>query len=380
MQSPCHSVPSPSLFTASSFFITLPLLASLPSGLPPLSTPEITQREGERKVRQFIVRISVLSLVTRHPYYHVLRIPYLPCTVLSPHLPTTTSLLNHKINQNTRHPIQFPLGSINPFPIPFPHSSLPYPGLPHQKRKEKPHHTEYSVLRTTPIHNPPIHPSESPQPHAHAPYTPYEYRAIQPGPWSPVHRPQPKPRAFSHIIILSLPSLKHLILSFPPHPLFPSHPPPNSRLCPRLGFRGPLPSGRPAQTRSLESSTMASKTSAASAEKWEDGTTDYAPARAKKYDIVKKPHISTQPITWGNWWQHVDWLNVFFILIVPAMGLIGSYWVPLQWKTAVFSVVYYFNTGLGITAGKISPSIPIDKARFLLSSPHSHEPTANISA
>lgn len=30
---------------------------------------------------------------------------------------------------------------------------------------------------------------------------------------------------------------------------------------------------------------------------------------------------------------------------------ISTYWVPLQFKTAVWSVVYYFNTGLGITAG-----------------------------
>lgn len=29
----------------------------------------------------------------------------------------------------------------------------------------------------------------------------------------------------------------------------------------------------------------------------------------------------------------------------------STYWVPLQFKTAVWSVVYYFNTGLGITAG-----------------------------
>lgn len=30
---------------------------------------------------------------------------------------------------------------------------------------------------------------------------------------------------------------------------------------------------------------------------------------------------------------------------------ISTYWVPLQFKTAVWSVIYYFNTGLGITAG-----------------------------
>ncbi|KAI8155462.1 Acyl-CoA desaturase [Colletotrichum sp. SAR 10_70] len=82
-----------------------------------------------------------------------------------------------------------------------------------------------------------------------------------------------------------------------------------------------------------------------------DGTSDYVPARASKAYDSKKPHISTQPITWGNWYQHVNWLNTTFILVIPLVGLIYSYWVPLQWKTAAFAVIYYFNTGLGITAG-----------------------------
>ncbi|KAM0491211.1 hypothetical protein ACHAPB_009177 [Verticillium nonalfalfae] len=88
----------------------------------------------------------------------------------------------------------------------------------------------------------------------------------------------------------------------------------------------------------------------ARAEKWDDGTKDYIPIRSSRTSPLK-PHITSQPITWGNWWLHVNWLNTFFVLIVPAIGLISSYWVPLQWKTAVFSVIYYFNTGLGITAG-----------------------------
>lgn len=82
-----------------------------------------------------------------------------------------------------------------------------------------------------------------------------------------------------------------------------------------------------------------------------------SPAAATKAPAPdnKKPHITTQPITWGNWWQHVNWLNVTLIILIPMCGLIGSYWVPLRLKTAIFAVVYYFHTGLGITAGTITP-------------------------
>ena len=87
-----------------------------------------------------------------------------------------------------------------------------------------------------------------------------------------------------------------------------------------------------------------------------DGTTEYVPLRSKGYDL-KKPHISESPMTWSNWYKHVNWINTYFIVIVPLMGLISSYWVPLQLSTAIFAVVYYFNTGLGITAGEFSSSL-----------------------
>jgi stearoyl-CoA desaturase (delta-9 desaturase) len=95
---------------------------------------------------------------------------------------------------------------------------------------------------------------------------------------------------------------------------------------------------------------MASSSTAVQAEAFPDGTKDYVPLRKKNYDI-KKPHITDQPITVKNWYQHVNWLNTFFILVIPMCGLISSYWVPLRWQTAAFTVAYYFFAGLGITAG-----------------------------
>ena len=55
-------------------------------------------------------------------------------------------------------------------------------------------------------------------------------------------------------------------------------------------------------------------------------------------------------MTWNNWPQHINWLNTTLIIFVPMMGLVASYWVTLQWKTAVFSVVYYYFAGLGIVS------------------------------
>ncbi|KAF3941296.1 hypothetical protein ABW19_dt0201469 [Dactylella cylindrospora] len=64
-----------------------------------------------------------------------------------------------------------------------------------------------------------------------------------------------------------------------------------------------------------------------------------------------KPHITELPMTWSNWWKHIDWLNVYFILMIPAIGCYWAWYTPLQMKTLIWSVIYYFNTGLGITAG-----------------------------
>jgi stearoyl-CoA desaturase (delta-9 desaturase) len=65
----------------------------------------------------------------------------------------------------------------------------------------------------------------------------------------------------------------------------------------------------------------------------------------------KKPHVSETSVTWTNWHKHANWLNIIFILGIPMSGLAATAWVPLRWPTAIWAVVYYFLTGLGITAG-----------------------------
>jgi hypothetical protein len=74
------------------------------------------------------------------------------------------------------------------------------------------------------------------------------------------------------------------------------------------------------------------------------------PNRNKSYD-PKKTHITDTPMTKSNWWKHVNWLNVTLIVGIPIYGCVQAIWTPLRLNTAIFAVIYYFWTGLGITAG-----------------------------
>ncbi|KAJ5161943.1 hypothetical protein N7492_007335 [Penicillium capsulatum] len=65
----------------------------------------------------------------------------------------------------------------------------------------------------------------------------------------------------------------------------------------------------------------------------------------------QKLHITDQPITLGNWYRHVNWINTTLILIVPIIGCVAAFFTPLRIPTALWAVLYYFWTGLGITAG-----------------------------
>lgn len=57
-------------------------------------------------------------------------------------------------------------------------------------------------------------------------------------------------------------------------------------------------------------------------------------------------------MTMKNWWRHLNLLNIYLIVIVPLLGLWAAWYTPLTRATLLWSIVYYFNTGLGITAGK----------------------------
>ncbi|GMK55425.1 hypothetical protein CspeluHIS016_0204810 [Cutaneotrichosporon spelunceum] len=57
------------------------------------------------------------------------------------------------------------------------------------------------------------------------------------------------------------------------------------------------------------------------------------------------------PVTWRTLHKNIQWISFFALTIPPAMAIYGLCTVPMQLKTFIWSVVYYFITGLGITAG-----------------------------
>jgi stearoyl-CoA desaturase (delta-9 desaturase) len=62
-------------------------------------------------------------------------------------------------------------------------------------------------------------------------------------------------------------------------------------------------------------------------------------------------HIIDQPWTLSNWHNHLNWLHVVILVGVPLLGVYGWMTTEIRPKTLVWAVIYYFMTGLGITAG-----------------------------
>ena len=53
------------------------------------------------------------------------------------------------------------------------------------------------------------------------------------------------------------------------------------------------------------------------------------------------------PITLGNLLQNIQWISFLVLTVTPSLAIYGLFTVKLQWKTLVWSVIYYFITGLG---------------------------------
>ncbi|KAH8917053.1 hypothetical protein BT69DRAFT_1355059 [Atractiella rhizophila] len=57
------------------------------------------------------------------------------------------------------------------------------------------------------------------------------------------------------------------------------------------------------------------------------------------------------PITWNNWWKEINVVSTTALTVVPLLAIYGALTTPIQLKTFIWAIVYYFYTGLGITAG-----------------------------
>lgn len=80
---------------------------------------------------------------------------------------------------------------------------------------------------------------------------------------------------------------------------------------------------------------------------------------APQSGLPSRVHITETPITMQNWYKHVNWWGVVLTILVPMYACVQAIWIPLQWKTATLSLVYYFVTGFGVTAGRGVPTFSI---------------------
>lgn len=57
------------------------------------------------------------------------------------------------------------------------------------------------------------------------------------------------------------------------------------------------------------------------------------------------------PVTWSNLIRNIQWISLLAITVTPAVAVYGVFTTPAHQKTIIWSIVYYYITGLGITAG-----------------------------
>lgn len=53
------------------------------------------------------------------------------------------------------------------------------------------------------------------------------------------------------------------------------------------------------------------------------------------------------PVQWRNLHKELNYISFAVLTLTPTIALFGAFTTKLQWQTAVWSVIYYFITGLG---------------------------------
>jgi stearoyl-CoA desaturase (delta-9 desaturase) len=69
---------------------------------------------------------------------------------------------------------------------------------------------------------------------------------------------------------------------------------------------------------------------------------------------TKMPSLFDKEVTSKNWYKFVNWPQSILLCGTPLIALYGAFTTELQRKTMIWSIIYYFVTGLGITAGKLA--------------------------
>jgi len=82
-----------------------------------------------------------------------------------------------------------------------------------------------------------------------------------------------------------------------------------------------------------------------------NSTDSYLSNRSFKGSARLNPDIprNGSALPQGNW--KINWVHTILLTSTPMIALIGMLTTTLQWKTAIWGTIYYFMTGIGITAG-----------------------------
>lgn len=73
---------------------------------------------------------------------------------------------------------------------------------------------------------------------------------------------------------------------------------------------------------------------------------------ASSLSLFLAPLQPLPPITCSTLFQNIQWVSFLALTVTPSIAIYGICTTDWQLKTAVWSLVYYFMTGLGITAGE----------------------------
>ncbi|KZO98577.1 delta9-fatty acid desaturase [Calocera viscosa TUFC12733] len=104
---------------------------------------------------------------------------------------------------------------------------------------------------------------------------------------------------------------------------------------------------------------------------------DYIPSDVNIPDNYVEHTLATTkelpPITLNNWWKELNYVSTIVLTVTPCLAIYGIFTTKLVWQTALFSVFWYFVTGLGITAGyhrlwahrSYNASVPLEYALAL---------------
>lgn len=60
------------------------------------------------------------------------------------------------------------------------------------------------------------------------------------------------------------------------------------------------------------------------------------------------------PITLKNWYKEINIISTLALTVVPALAFYGAATVAVDTRTVVWAFIYYFFSGLGITAGELN--------------------------